>query len=617
MLVLLALLACGSTTEPTDTGSVDTDDCEEECPEEDQQTFYLDADGDGYGDDDNPVVACTQPDFAVTQGGDCDDLDASVSPDASEICNELDDDCDGDIDEEASDASTWYADTDGDGFGDATSSIEACPGEDGWVEDGTDCDDTDAAIYPGADSAESPDDPDGGVDGNCDGEIVCEDGNCDGLLDLVINGEAYYDEDCGADLVYYGDGGDYSELSPSTLDNGCTRAHAIADLDQDGYADLVSVIRGDGTEPMDGLSVIYWGTGSGWTSANSTELETVGAVGVLIEDLDGDGWEDLSFTEASAQGYDDFDQSSTIYWNSSGSFTTSTDLSTHGAWDTAAADLNGDGYTDLVVCNSAADSGGSHTLEIDSFIFWGSASGYSDSDREGLPTLSCRGVAIADLDQDGMDDLIFANSHSNSSSTVDSVIYWNSSSGFDASDSTELLTSWTYDVVVGDFNGDGWDDLGFSSGFTDDYSDGIFWEHPTYVYWNSSGAFDPSDLTELEGDVSYGVEAADLDKDGMDELIVPAVFSSDGTETTSRVYWGGEEGFTHSDELPTFGPAGVTVGDLDADGYPELLFAATTSTELAAQIFWGSSYGYHPEDLTEVGDSPSFAAPLIVGDSSW
>jgi MYXO-CTERM domain-containing protein len=108
-----------------------------------------DVDGDGYG--------CE---------ADCDNNDANTNPDAAEVCDEIDNDCDGTVDDDAAvDAATWYADADDDGYGDAASSSTSCVQPDGTSADATDCDDTDAASFPGA--AEVEDD---GVDQDCDGE---------------------------------------------------------------------------------------------------------------------------------------------------------------------------------------------------------------------------------------------------------------------------------------------------------------------------------------------------------------------------------------------------------------------------------------------------------------
>src|SRR5688572_28111785 len=61
---------------------------------------------------------------------DCDDANASVHPRADELCNEVDDDCDGAIDEDVT--TTWYPDTDGDGYGDTAAPAEACHAPEGY-----------------------------------------------------------------------------------------------------------------------------------------------------------------------------------------------------------------------------------------------------------------------------------------------------------------------------------------------------------------------------------------------------------------------------------------------------------------------------------------------------
>ncbi len=62
-------------------------------------TFWADADADGYGDAGSPIVACLQPAGTATGADDCDDGDSAVNPGAAEVCNEIDDNCDGEIDE--------------------------------------------------------------------------------------------------------------------------------------------------------------------------------------------------------------------------------------------------------------------------------------------------------------------------------------------------------------------------------------------------------------------------------------------------------------------------------------------------------------------------------------
>ena len=144
-------------------------------------TYYRDADGDGYGDLGDAVTAITPPNGYVATGGDCDDTDASIYPGASEVCDGVDDDCDGNVDEGCT---LQYRDADGDGYGDPKDSTTVP--QSGYVTNGGDCDDTNANINPGKPEL-------------CNGR----DDNCDGTTD---EGCIPYFRDSDGDS--YGDAGD-------------------------------------------------------------------------------------------------------------------------------------------------------------------------------------------------------------------------------------------------------------------------------------------------------------------------------------------------------------------------------------------------------------------------
>ena len=141
------------------------DDCDGLVDEDaiDAVALHLDADGDGYGDPDEIVMACEPGEGVVEDGTDCDDADPETHPGAPERCDGADNDCDGEIDEDLQEI--WYADEDGDGYGNAEITVESCDPGDGWVADATDCDDGDAAVFPGADEECN------GIDDDCDGLI--------------------------------------------------------------------------------------------------------------------------------------------------------------------------------------------------------------------------------------------------------------------------------------------------------------------------------------------------------------------------------------------------------------------------------------------------------------
>jgi hypothetical protein len=117
-------------------------------------TLYgLDLDGDGFG---SPVVTttdCSQPAGYVADASDCNDLLDSIYPGANEVCDGLDNDCDGFQDDGESDTdpstfTNYYPDNDGDGYGDSTNVTAQCDQPMGYILDGSDCDDTDPSINP-------------------------------------------------------------------------------------------------------------------------------------------------------------------------------------------------------------------------------------------------------------------------------------------------------------------------------------------------------------------------------------------------------------------------------------------------------------------------------------
>lgn len=156
--------------------------------------------GDDKGNGSNSAPDADGDGFNVID--DCDDNNADINPDAEEICDEIDNNCDGDVDSGL--GLTIYADTDGDGYGNEGSAASSCEIPDGYAAEGGDCDDTDALIYPGAEEFCN------GLDEDCDGTT---DNNATDARSYYVDGDGDGVGDTSTEVVSCVRPTDYVELA--------------------------------------------------------------------------------------------------------------------------------------------------------------------------------------------------------------------------------------------------------------------------------------------------------------------------------------------------------------------------------------------------------------------
>ena len=581
-------------------------DCDGDIDEEGSTTWYIDYDGDGFGSGSYTVESCEQPTGYVADATDCDDADGAAWPGADEYCDGVDTDCDGTTDEgDALDADTWYADSDGDGFGDPDTALTACSQPTGYVSDDTDCEDTEITAYPDSTETETPGD---GIDTDCDGIDACTDLNCDGIPDLII-GQYYSGSSYTAGThLYYGDGAGFSDSDRADLTTyGVWGEPAAADLDGDGYLDVVVPMYYTDSG-YSATSSVFWGSASGHSDSDRTDLTTYGALGLVISDLNQDGWLDLVFAD---HYYSSYSVDSYVYWGSSGGFTSATALPTLGALAVEVEDVDQDGWDDIVFCNY--HDGSSH--QTSSYIYHGSSGRFSTSSRTDLPTQGCRGIVIEDLNSDGYTDLAFANQLDGSNYYTNSYVYWGTSAGWSTAYRDSLPTYGTLSVSAGDADGDGYTDLVFGGYHSGSWSSTAY----TMVYYNSSLGFSSSVYDALTTTGARRLVMRDLDDDGYPELVVPIYYDGSSYYTDSYVYAGSASGYSDSDRtaLSTLGPLRVAVDDFDRDGSIDLLFGGyylgSWSTLPDSYLYWGNASGYSSSDMDTLDTDGMVAAPVLVG----
>jgi hypothetical protein len=364
------------------------DNCSgDESDASDATAWYPDGDGDGYGDESSPVMACGQPTSFIADGSDCDDADPAINPAAAETCDGTDDNCSGD-ENDASDALTFYADLDYDFYGDAGNTTAACTRPSGYRTNSDDCDDSDNTINPGA-------------------EDICNDG-----IDQDCSGEDYGTCD---DNVANLDGQIYGATAGDQIGGGVA---AVGDLDGDATGDF-AISSADAIYLFDGAT--SWAGRS--TTADASVVLTGGSGGFSGGDIDGDGYDDLL---AGAWELDDNGTDAgggyIIYGPLSGSIdlTSSADATVLGeaAGDMAGTgalvigDVNDDGYDDMLITAQTNDTNG-EDAGVAYLMFGPTTSGdlsvvadaiyTSDSTKDYLGRAA---MVVGDVDADGSPDVM-------------------------------------------------------------------------------------------------------------------------------------------------------------------------------------------------------------------
>ena len=579
--------------------------------------WYVDADADGYGNPNISVESCAQPNGFVEDNSDCDDVNALNNPMGTEVCDGVDNNCDGLVDD--ADPSVvfgaddvWYADTDVDGFGDAGSTVQSCAQPLGYVDNMDDCDDTDVGTSPLTEWYADVD-MDGFGDVN-DVQVSCE----------QPTGYILDDQDC--DDTSAQNNPIMAEICGDGVDNNC---------DGDTTAATCDVTQ----------SLADWAAFSATGDDASFFGRTVRAGGSVIS---GDQTVIVSANRSDTNGLTD--NGSVYFYDTTQVLSGSGDPSTvtaaiHGsaAGDlfgtivasvdplvgTASADVNNDGVSDIAVSAIWADGNGNKSGSV--YIFHGGLSGDMDADTQADAVLLGEGSAnqagfdlsFIDANSDGNSDLLIGAPYNSTtvtnggavylvdgpmtSGTVDSqasAIFY----GANASDYAGIAV-----VNAGDMDGDGLDDFAIGANRADPVNPQTMSEIDaagiTYVFTGSvSGvtSLDDADM-KVYGDVAFAYsghdlfKAGDVNGDGLSDLLVGSrprptagsAFLVSGDTALPSELWLQDatarfDGATYQAE---FGKSAAALGDINGDGFGDIAIGA--KKEDVSDVESGATYIFY------------------------
>ena len=463
--------------------------------------------------------------------------------------------------------------------------------------------------------------------------------NGDGYSDVVVGAYRYDNgqNDEGRAFVYHGSASGLSATPNWTAESNQANARfglgvsAAGDVNGDGYGDLVvGAYQYDNTFTDEGCIFVYAGTATGLVSTPNWIVfggQTGAGFGGSVStagDVNGDGYSDVI---AGAYGFDNgqTDEGKVFVYHGSPfgislianwSAESNQNFAYYGISVSTAGDINGDGYSDVVIGSYLYDNG--QTDEGAAFVYNGSVSGLSSVPGwigEGNQNNASYGLSVhtaGDVNGDGYADIIVgAYLYDNGQADEGSAfIYKGSAAGLSASpywtgESNQSGAAYGWSVcTAGDVNGDGYSDVLSGARFYDNEQND---EGRVYEYNGSPEGLSTNSNWSAESNLAssnFGLSvssAGDVNGDGYNDVIIGAPYFDNGEVAEGRafVYYGTSSGLSVSAGWTAepniaganFGTSVSTAGDVNDDGYCDVIIGAPSKPFGGAYVYYGSATG--------------------------
>jgi menaquinone-dependent protoporphyrinogen IX oxidase len=489
--------------------------------------------------------------------------------------------------------------------------------------------------------------------------------NADGYSDIMI-GARLFDKgqvDEGAVFIYHGSALGINANAPAvTLESNQISAylgHAIntaGDVNGDGYSDVVVTANMyDKGQTNEGVAFVHYGSSQGINPVAATALEMnqaeaqFGSSAASAGDVNGDGYADVII---GASYYDNGHSNegaafvfhgakTSVAGNPSSTLESNKAGSQFGCSVASVGDVNGDGYSDVIVGAIAFDNGhdagdlngdgfadmvvgaelynGGQANEGAAFVFYGSSNGVSNvaTRLESDFQQAWMGVAVSsagDVNNDGFDDIVIgAPTFSNVESKEGAVIlYLGSSAGISKNskkvfEGNKVNSFFGFSLSSGDVNGDGYSDVLCGA---PKYSNAQVDEGAFFISYGSSGGLQSNfikyEVNQPSANLGHSISCVgDVNGDGLNDIAVGAPYFSNGQnyEGAVFIYNGSTQGLNAQGTLleqnqpqSEFGLTVAGAGDVNGDGYADIIvgnpsyFSGQAWTG-AAHVYFGSKGG--------------------------
>ena len=600
--------------------------------------YYADRDGDGYGRPDDIQRACAQPAGYVAESSDCDDDDADRSPGAVEVCDDKDNDCNNIFDDIPADGAPtlFYVDADGDGYGDPRSPVGSCdsltPPVSGVVDNNGDCLDSVDTAFPGSTTFEVTGD---GIDQDCDGEDACVDLDCDGISDVVVG---WADDDLlpwlegeastgsGQLVLARSAATGIGAVTESIGPDGSTSDFVVADVDGDGYPDVVQAVTRDSLDFPFEESYVHFGPFATDPPAEVGDrrepmaLSVAMGTRVAVADFDANGVADvvIGATEVGDMGGSPVFVDVGDAAGDAAAVEPDVFLPTAQVHALVAADFDGDGFDDLAACHGAEADAVTGHRDYDLLVYFGGAGGL-DLAAPAAPTDGCIGLAPGDLDGDGRPELVVLRGYD---ITGDAVAQLPAQVvRVDTDQSVDLTATFETDhagsVQLEDVDQDGDLDVIFGAGpLLDVVADTLVvdWDTEVQIHLNSGAAVSAPPDIELVGHGAVRPVFGFFNSDDTLDLVAPGQATGSGDPVTTYVYYGtgGSDVFEADRGILRSWPAWLygTALDYDDDGATDIL-ASGVDDSFGLKLLEGSAAGL-TETAVDLQAGPVLLRPPLV-----